>query len=115
MTEKKESWEEAYRAAEVALVHAQTVIDDIAGWSGSSGNWPLQQCSGQVRRALEILHEPDWPHDCECFRKLNAVTEGVWFGPCEDTRNHKSGCPVAIRAAAKGQACVTTTTTKRGT
>jgi hypothetical protein len=61
MGKSKESWEEAYTTAVAALRHAQTLIDDIAGWSGSSGNWPLQETSGRVRAALAILDAPSKP------------------------------------------------------
>lgn len=51
----KTSWEVAYDDAKKALEFAYTAIDDIAGWSGSSGNWPLQQASGIVGRALDLF------------------------------------------------------------
>jgi len=97
----KVTWEQAYASARVALVLAQEVIDDLAGWSGSSGNWPLQESSGRVRKALEILDAPAYPDDCQCHRDLSGVTDGLWFGPCEDNRNHRPLCPVAARARAR--------------
>lgn len=96
----KEAWPEAYRAAEAALVYAAAVIDDVAGWSGSSGDWGVQGASGRVARALEALREPEWPDDCQCTRALHHIAYGTWFGPCEDTRHHKIECPVAKRAHA---------------
>lgn len=94
-------WEDAVKVADAALVRAQKVIDEVAGWSGSSGNWPLQDASANVRRALEALRQAPYPNDCQCHRALDDVKDGVWFGPCEDNRNHKIGCPVAARAEAK--------------
>ena len=33
------------------LAHVQ--LEDITGWSGSSGNWPLQDAELAVRKAIE--------------------------------------------------------------
>ncbi len=46
-------WETAYQYAEQELIFAGKAIDDTADWSGSSGNWPLQQASSAVHRALD--------------------------------------------------------------
>lgn len=53
----KIEWEVAYAFAERALKVAHLAIDDIAGWSGSSGNWPLQESSTIVRVALDLFKE----------------------------------------------------------
>jgi hypothetical protein len=37
-----------------ALKLALVELDNIAGWSGSSGNWPLQEASVAVRKALDL-------------------------------------------------------------
>ena len=37
-----------------ALKLALVELDNIAGWSGSSGNWPLQEAAVSVRKALGL-------------------------------------------------------------
>lgn len=51
------TWEEAYNLAKAALKLAQKSINRIAGWSGSSGNWPLQEASGIVMLCLDLFKE----------------------------------------------------------
>lgn len=53
------TWEELYEEAEAAVVRAHEAIDEIAGWSGSSGNWPLQEASGRIKAALDALRPPE--------------------------------------------------------
>jgi hypothetical protein len=50
-------WEMALQSAQRALTTAHLAIDDIAGWSGSSGNWPLQDASSIVNTALDLFKE----------------------------------------------------------
>lgn len=49
------TWEELYKEAIEAVVCAKEAIDEIAGWSGSSGNWPLQEASGRITAAINVL------------------------------------------------------------
>ena len=51
-------WERLYRQAVKACEEAQVAIDDIAGWSGSSGNWPLHEASIRIRKAIQAFREP---------------------------------------------------------
>jgi hypothetical protein len=46
-------WEMAVTSAERAAKWALVLVGDIAGWSGSSGNWPLQSASGLIRRVTD--------------------------------------------------------------
>ena len=57
--ETKKSWETLFKEAEEAVERAYLAIDDIAGWSGSSGNWPLQEASGRIREARDALRKPE--------------------------------------------------------
>jgi ABC-type phosphate/phosphonate transport system substrate-binding protein len=52
---KEKDWETKLQEAIVALKEAHKAMDDIAGWSGSSGNWVLQTALPKVEQALEIL------------------------------------------------------------
>lgn len=52
------TWEELYKEAEAACERAHKVINDLAGWSGSSGHWGLQECSVRIRQALESFRKP---------------------------------------------------------
>ncbi len=45
-------WEMAVVAADRAARWAYVLVDDIAGWSGASGNWPLQSASGMLRSVV---------------------------------------------------------------
>jgi len=45
----------AVTAAERAAKWAHVLVDDIAGWSGASGNWPLQSASGMLRRVVDAF------------------------------------------------------------
>jgi len=49
------TWENRYEEAIAAVLLASSVIGNISGWSGSSGNWPLQEASGRIRAALDAL------------------------------------------------------------
>lgn len=51
----KPNWEELYKEAEAAVKRANDAIQDIAGWSGSSGNWPLQDASAKIIKALNAF------------------------------------------------------------
>jgi hypothetical protein len=42
-----------------ALLLAETEIDQIAGYSGSSGNWPLHECAASIEKALTAAGLPD--------------------------------------------------------
>lgn len=52
---EKKDWEVLLQEAVEALEKAHEAIDDIAGWSGSSGNWPLHDSLIKVEKALAIL------------------------------------------------------------
>ena len=52
---KKYTWEDSYQDAKKSLEFAHKTIDDIAGWSGASGNWPLQECAVIVQDALKLF------------------------------------------------------------
>jgi len=41
----KEKWDTLYAEAQEACRKAQVAVNDLAGWSGSSGNCPLQEAS----------------------------------------------------------------------
>ena len=56
--EKTPTWEELYKEAEAACEKAHLAIDDLAGWSGSSGHWGLQECSTRMRRVMEAFRKP---------------------------------------------------------
>lgn len=51
------TWELAYDFAQRALTFADKTIDQIAGWSGSSGNWPLQESAGIVGMCLDLFKD----------------------------------------------------------
>lgn len=51
----EKDWEELLQDAVVALEKAHEAMDDIAGWSGSSGNWTLHDSLIKVEKALAIL------------------------------------------------------------
>lgn len=53
--EKEKDWEVLFQEAIKALEKANVAIDDIASWSGSSGNWPLHDSLEKVEKALKIL------------------------------------------------------------
>ena len=52
---KEKDWETQLQEAISALKQAHKAMDDIAGWSGSSGNWTLHNALPKVEQALEIL------------------------------------------------------------
>jgi hypothetical protein len=49
------TWEELLKEAIASLRAAHAAMDDLAGWSGSSGNWPLHECLVATEKALSIL------------------------------------------------------------
>lgn len=53
--EEEKDWETLLQEAVEALRKAHEAMDDIAGWSGSSGNWPLHDNLPKVEQALAIL------------------------------------------------------------
>ena len=55
------TWEELVKEAISTLREAHRKMDDIAGWSGSAGNWPLQQSLPVVKQALDLLEELNKP------------------------------------------------------
>lgn len=63
MTDDKPTWEELYQAAEDAAKRAHEAIDDIAGWSGSAGNWPLQEASTAIKAVLAAFRAPPYPQE----------------------------------------------------
>ena len=52
---KPNRWEYYYNAAVAACRRAKEEIDKVAGYSGSSGNWPLQESSGKIDAAIKLL------------------------------------------------------------
>jgi hypothetical protein len=52
---KEKDWETLYQEAVDALHLAQKAMNDIAGWSGSSGNWTLHESLPRVEQALALL------------------------------------------------------------
>jgi hypothetical protein len=42
-----------------ALTLADRELEQITGWSGSSGNWPLHEAQTKVREALKALDSSD--------------------------------------------------------
>jgi hypothetical protein len=57
MADTKKTWEELYAEAIAAVAAARTAIDNIAGWSGSAGNWPLQDACVRINTAHDALTE----------------------------------------------------------
>jgi hypothetical protein len=55
MTDKKD-WGILLEEAATALRIAHKAMHDIADWSGSSGNWPLQEAMPKVDAALALLN-----------------------------------------------------------
>ena len=51
----EKTWEELLREARATLRQAHDIMDDIAGWSGSSGNWGLHESLPVVKEALDLL------------------------------------------------------------
>lgn len=54
----KKNWEELLQEAIEALKKAEVAMEDIAGWSGSSGNWGLHWSLMKVRESLTLLTSP---------------------------------------------------------
>lgn len=54
----EKTWEELLTEAIAALKKAEVAMDDIAGWSGSSGNWGLHDSLMKVREAITLLTTP---------------------------------------------------------
>ncbi|HEY5267888.1 MAG TPA: hypothetical protein VII94_02025 [Candidatus Saccharimonadales bacterium] len=54
MNEKKD-WGLLLEEAVIALRIAHEAMHDIGDWSGSCGNWPLQEAMPTVDKALALL------------------------------------------------------------
>jgi hypothetical protein len=54
----KKDWGILLGEAIAALRIAHEAMHDIADWSGSSGNWPLQEIMPKVDEALALLTVP---------------------------------------------------------
>lgn len=52
---KEKAWETLLAEAIASLKEAHRAMDDIAGWSGSAGNWTLHDELIKVKKALLIL------------------------------------------------------------
>lgn len=50
------TWEELLQEAHGTLQQAYNIMNDIAGWSGSSGNWGLHESLPVVEQALALLN-----------------------------------------------------------
>lgn len=57
--DEEKTWDTLLLEAVVALRKAHKAMDDIAGWSGSYGNWPLHETMPKVEQALALLNDYD--------------------------------------------------------
>jgi hypothetical protein len=55
--EQKKDWGILLKEAHDALRIAHKAMHDIGDWSGSSGNWPLQEALPKIDQALTLLDE----------------------------------------------------------
>lgn len=57
MIDTRVDWEELYNEAKAAVERAYLVIDDLTGWSSSSGDWVLQDAFTRIKNAREAFKE----------------------------------------------------------
>jgi len=75
---KKPSWETLYKRAERAVEEAYAATNDLAGWSGASGNWGLQDANERLRKARLAFTEaeltkPETEYTITCNGRLETV------------------------------------------